>query len=269
MLKTKEALEKLGVYVEIAIGAQTPDLYASFDLVHIFNVQTYNFSLAEAGKAKKAGKPIALSPIFWDFWDLQSVVEGTAYWSPKWKAVRKLFGWNLTKALRKGYWFLHKSRRMHYKIKLLLKMADVLLPNSKSEMDLLRRQFHLYCYTPRGCYFCKRLFNAEADISVGDDWLIKTEKKIGIVIAHTEVGKAVLEENELLELERISHPEVYLPKTQPLGYALKCSRLPDSYLNLLEALRTIGHLNRFRVTRKVPRVLRSVLLRSIRRRTPE
>lgn len=126
-----------------------------------------------------------------------------------------------------------------------------------------------YFYTPRGCYFCKHLFGTEADISVGDDWFIDTKRKIGIAVAHTEVGRRVLEENELLELKSIADPEVYLPRTQPLGFALKHSGLSGLHLMFFEALRAIGHLNRFQITRRVPMVLRSVLLRSIRRRTPE
>lgn len=126
-----------------------------------------------------------------------------------------------------------------------------------------------YFYTPRGCYFCKHLFGTESDISVGDDWFADTRRKIGIAVAHTEVGKRVLEETELLELKRIADPEIYLPKTQPLGYPLKHSGISGLRPRLFEALRTSGHLNRFQITRRVPMVLRSVLLRSIRRRTPD
>lgn len=232
MLKTKEALEKLGVSVEIAIGPQTPDFYASFDLVHIFNVQTYNFSLAEARKAKKAGRPIVLSPIFWDFWDLQSVVEGTAYWSPKWGAVRKLFGWNLTKALRKGYWFFYKSRQVYYKIKLLLKMADVLLPNSKAEMDLLRRQFHLGSGTvfevvPNAVD--TDLFNPYQDLS-----LPTKLAELGI-----ESGQYVLEvariepcKNQLALIEateQLGLPLVLIGAEADKAYVRECKKAADGY----------------------------------------
>lgn len=235
MLKTKEALEKLGVYVEIAIGAQTPDFYASFDLVHIFNVQTYNFSLAEARKAKKAGRPIALSPIFWDFWNLQDVVEGTAYWSPKWRVVRKLFGWNLTKALRKGYWllvYIYKSRQMYYKIKLLLEMADILLPNSKAEMDLLRRQFHLGSETvfevvPNAVD--TDLFNPYRDLP-----LPTKLAELGI-----ESGQYVLEvariepcKNQLALIEatkKLGFPLVLIGPEVDEVYVRECKRASDGY----------------------------------------
>lgn len=147
----------------------------------------------------------------------------------------------------------------------------VSLTNSKKIRFEFEKLSHFvdYFYTPRGCYFCKHLFGTEADISVGDDWFIDTKRKIGIAVAHTEVGRRVLEKNELLELKRIANPEIYLPKTQPLGYPLKHSGISELRPMLFEALRAIGHLNRFQITRRVPMVLRSVLLRSIHRRTPE
>lgn len=143
MLKTKEHLEKLGIWVDIALGPQLLDYYTSFDLVHIFNIQTEVFSYHETKKAKQSGKPIALSPIFWDFSGLEEVLAIKRDWSPKWRLVEKVFRKSITKMLYKADWSGWKEKQAQKLVSSLLRMADILLPNAEIEMDSLRRNFGL------------------------------------------------------------------------------------------------------------------------------
>lgn len=66
MLRTKDALERdHGIETSIASSPEDSNL-ADADLVHIFNVQNPAIGLSYVRAAQSLGKPIALSPIFWD-----------------------------------------------------------------------------------------------------------------------------------------------------------------------------------------------------------
>ena len=62
--KTKEALERLGVQVQV--GEPVGELLTQADIVHVFNAQTPEISLPALQKARAAGKKTALSTIWWN-----------------------------------------------------------------------------------------------------------------------------------------------------------------------------------------------------------
>ncbi len=77
-----------------------------------------------------------------------------------------------------------------------------------------------YFYCPHGCLNCRKLFGVEfSDISVGDNWGVKTEEKIAIITANSQNGLRIIEENKLIHITHSSVDE--LIKSQPLGYPLK------------------------------------------------
>ena len=67
MLKTKEYLEKNNnCDIQIILSPEEMKNYPEYNIVHIFNLQTIDETLAYIKQAKKEGKKIALSTIYWD-----------------------------------------------------------------------------------------------------------------------------------------------------------------------------------------------------------
>src|SRR5687767_11160942 len=87
MQETARELRNLGVEVELAYGPQFVDRYREFELVHLFNLQTPGFTVGEACKATEAGKPIAVSTVYWDFGAEQLLLK-----SPKWRSIKRVLG---------------------------------------------------------------------------------------------------------------------------------------------------------------------------------
>jgi GT2 family glycosyltransferase/glycosyltransferase involved in cell wall biosynthesis len=65
MLRTKEALERRGIEVDVSLDAE-PDGLGRYDVIHVFNLQNPDIQLKQILALRKAGLPIALSTIFWD-----------------------------------------------------------------------------------------------------------------------------------------------------------------------------------------------------------
>ena len=59
--KTAEALRRTGVRVRLGSGEGMSDA----DVVHIFNLQTPAWTLAQVRAAQRLHKPVVLSPIYW------------------------------------------------------------------------------------------------------------------------------------------------------------------------------------------------------------
>lgn len=137
MMKTKECLQKLGVEVEISLDAE-PDL-AGFDLVHLFNVQTADHGWRQMQHARRAGLPVVLSTIYWSNRHFYSSEDFVRYHcSP---AVRKLarLDWRLPALLLKlNRRYGTKSELKHRR---MLEAADLLLPNSYAEAEVLAAEF--------------------------------------------------------------------------------------------------------------------------------
>ena len=126
-----------------------------------------------------------------------------------------------------------------------------------------------YFYTPVGCFNCRKMFGLNADISVGDDWSIKTTKKIALITANTERGLSLLNEIKILELRRISEDKtiLHLLKSQPNGTAIKICRPIETNVVLFIAKYVGLALKKLGVHRKLPIIIRSLALRYIRRRS--
>lgn len=128
MTKTREALLKMGIEVEIS-ALPNPQL-DQYDLVHLFNIipieETHRFYT----NAKKQGIPIILSPIYWDPTEFLTSVQ-----SPKQRSFQEW--WIRTNHLRQE----------------VLDGVDLLLPNALEEYLLLKEKFHIitpYRIIPNG-----------------------------------------------------------------------------------------------------------------------
>ena len=123
MLETRKELERKGHKVEILEMKGYGTAFSGFDLFHNFNIHRDNFSLVK--KAKDEGLPVAVSTIYWPSL-------GSAFlWNQ---------GFGRVKAVA-----AELSKRLDFfgitNVKRIVRMADVLLPNSLAEASALERVF--------------------------------------------------------------------------------------------------------------------------------
>ncbi len=143
MLKTKEYLEKLGIKVDISTELE-PDL-KEYDLVHLFNIIRPQEVYLQANNAKKQGKQVILSPIYVSYIEylrndsvvfikiLSNLLKPSQIEYLKIIAraiINKEFHRGTQSLIIKGY------RRLQKKI---LNLTDIMLPNSQSEINRLRK----------------------------------------------------------------------------------------------------------------------------------
>ena len=173
LLKTKEGLEKLGISVD-ASTEFAPDL-SGYDLVHLFNLKLVESTYLQFLNAKRQKRPVCFSTIYWHLTEeeerqflsqrisaygkfrvvyLQEVKEKLKKIGGLWP----LFSWYTTRLKTKRYqptefYRLRKEpgeRKMQMEV---LRGADVLLPNSKSEMSMIRDFYGVekdYIVVPNG-----------------------------------------------------------------------------------------------------------------------
>lgn len=136
ILKTKEALERLGVAVVLATSAAA--VPAKTDIIHIFNPS--QLSTAPFRAARAAGVPVVVSTIHWDMRTYYRAMFAVnrAYFSIKPPQFFRHYVVSQLKALLYNYvWNPHVLRRLRN----IFQHADLLLPNSTAEADLLIRDF--------------------------------------------------------------------------------------------------------------------------------
>lgn len=149
VLKTKQAIEdNYGDEFEIIID-NDPDIdLTDYDLVHIFNLLRPQESLRYVLNAKKQGKPVALSTIYWKSEEFERNGQIGAR-----KLLSRAVSYNTLERLRLIYRYLfdgerHLGTKMVIKKgfentqKIILENADVLLPNGIGEIELLEKNFN-------------------------------------------------------------------------------------------------------------------------------
>ncbi len=146
MVKTKEKLEKLGVEVDITSTSKNS---MNYDIVHIFNTQFIDDNIIkQIENAKKNKVPIALSTIYWDMKLVKR--EEKKYSCVDFPIINKLG------ALSKNLPYLIsniictidiiqflKNKKSNEAIPFLLENADILLPNSYAELEILSMTFNM------------------------------------------------------------------------------------------------------------------------------
>jgi len=138
ILKTADGLRALGCEVDISTDLE-PDL-AGYDIVHLFNLTRPQELYMQAANARRQDRKIALSPIYASYDEFERQARGGIYGAlartlkPGHIAyakvlARAILNRELNKGtlitLIKGYSALQRE---------IVKMSDVLLPNSESEM---------------------------------------------------------------------------------------------------------------------------------------
>ena len=139
--RTRQELERLGVAIEERQLYELDNL-TGFDLAHLFNLQMPETAWLAFQTIQKSGLPVVFSPIYWDilpYWFELAVRERA-----RWQWLARLLGkdrarigylqWQKQKSRRNKNWQLQRS---------LLQGAVRVLPNSQSEINLLREIFLL------------------------------------------------------------------------------------------------------------------------------
>jgi glycosyltransferase involved in cell wall biosynthesis len=142
MLRTKEALEKLGVQVDTG-SVEEPPAEDQYDLLHIFNWQQLEEYLALRGAQRGQLLPIVLSTIFWFYtghW-----FDAAARTKPIWKLASGALGPKRARSLYEQ-WQLAKFRRgaEGQRLRQCLEVPVQFLPNSAIELDHLESVLRLH-----------------------------------------------------------------------------------------------------------------------------
>lgn len=145
ILETKKYLEKLGHNVTLDLSAR-PNV-TQYDIVHIFNLQTMDLTLEQVLNAKKQGKKVVLSTIWWDFTFMNLDRDFRKYSkNPLYNLLRYivcpifLFNFNKTDVYLSKFIFDIKKRKKGIEI---LNAVDMILPNSVAELEILVQEFAL------------------------------------------------------------------------------------------------------------------------------
>ncbi|MFQ6878796.1 MAG: glycosyltransferase [Oscillospiraceae bacterium] len=138
LLKTKEALEKLGVNIDISTELE-PNL-EGYDLVHIFNLTRIQESFIQTKNAIKQKKKIALSTIYWPYEEINADgftgIRKLVYKllnDDEIESVKALYKYIFRGQRNKGcrYLITHKYSDMQ---KYVVNQAGICLPNAATEM---------------------------------------------------------------------------------------------------------------------------------------
>ncbi|MDI3495895.1 MAG: hypothetical protein PWQ72_2022 [Pseudothermotoga sp.] len=131
---TYKYLLKLGVTVDKAIGIEDLNKKLSkyrYDIVHIFNIQTFHESLLFLRLAKAKNKKVVLSPIFWD---LSASVVANILTKMK---LPLYIGKVLPKTIIYNLYLWLKKKGYKEAIKELIEFSDMILPNSWEELKII------------------------------------------------------------------------------------------------------------------------------------
>lgn len=146
--KTKAELEKLGVEVDFSLEFE-PDL-SSYDLVHLSNVTRIQETYLQVKNAKKHGKKIALSTIYWPMEEFEKQGQVGIR-----KFVNSFFGIDNQERIKafarfikdkesrnvatRNLWRIGYTKMQQY----VVNNVDYFLPNSEMEMDEFCRSFNV------------------------------------------------------------------------------------------------------------------------------
>lgn len=144
ILKTKEAIERMGYSVDLDLS-ERPDV-SKYDIVHVFNLQTFDVTKSQVDNANRQGKPVVLSTIWWDFQYMDMDDDYRSFRSWKYQLCLKMLSalfW--INSRHKIYYFdkLLFRLRKQKKGRQILKSVRWILPNSVAELEILAQDFKM------------------------------------------------------------------------------------------------------------------------------
>ena len=146
-LKTRDALQSLGVYVDLTTDLNAP--FRGYDLVHLFNLVRVHETFWFARRAVREGVPVVLSPIYWDFDQVERRWEEGLL-----SLALSILGRDMTERLKTvARIVLRGERNVAALVQLVygyrrqqqqvVAWSSCLLPNSTAEQQVLGRRFNL------------------------------------------------------------------------------------------------------------------------------
>lgn len=226
MLETKKKIESMGVCVDVVLEV-CYDL-KQYDLIHIFNMQQAgDYGIKQMRRATQIGIPIALSTIYWDMEVVQKNREKFLYSQAWW--VRELA--QINTAIPYVLSRIHAVGKRAFQhdvayMKEMLAKADVLLPNSYSELEIIVQKFKQPSYRSKsivvpnaisGRYFEINLSKDDIPKPINLDAYILQVGRIEFIKGQLNVIKAMMEFPEI--------PLVFVGRVSDVYYANECIRL--------------------------------------------
>jgi glycosyltransferase involved in cell wall biosynthesis len=255
MLKTKEFLEKnFPVKIEIALNETDFLEHQDADLVHIFNIQTIDETLKYVDLCEKYNKKFTFSTIYWDLshyiyntflintFNYMNINKSSYKYKDIVMNMKKLAGLILNKGDQYG------SKNYVEKRRKVLEKADLLLPNSNEELEILEREFGLEGLMKKTIVVPNAVdLKASTDTKLSLEWLNKLEN---IVL---EVGRIEPTKNQagvVKALENHPHiPLVFVGRVHNEKYADYVKKLANKRGNV-HFINQIDHEEIFALYRK-------------------
>ena len=144
IFETAKALQDLGLSVDVDESSRPLSL-SGIDILHIFNIQT---AVNGADLMKVRGPALVLSPIYWDMRHLNRTLYREYPGMYDVRFLRQLAerNWKLAYYLRYLYKYPEHSlrlRKFYDRARFMLNSAQVLLPNSHAELEIIVREFSM------------------------------------------------------------------------------------------------------------------------------
>ncbi|WP_419955642.1 glycosyltransferase family 4 protein [Neobacillus niacini] len=238
MLKTKEFLEKsFPVTIELALNESDFIKHSDADLVHVFNIQTIDETLKYVELCQKYNKKFALSTIYWDLshfifntfltstFNYMDITKNRYNYKNLVINLKKAAGLVLNRKDQYG------SKNYVDKRKKVLVAADILLPNSNEELDIVEREFGLKGLMEKTIVVPNAVdLKAPANSSLSIDWLNQLEN---IVL---EVGRIEPTKNQSSVIKALENdpeiPIVFVGRIHDQKYGEYVKKLADKRGNV-------------------------------------
>lgn len=137
MLQTQKYLLHLNCNVDFSLDKNC-DL-KNYDLIHVFNLQTPEDGLLQIINAKEQGKKVVLSTIYWD---MKYLMDDQDYKKFHLNNMVRVLSGHKSSVIVKGIKLLHNMVKKE-KMKKMLTYADIILPNSHAELEILVQEFNM------------------------------------------------------------------------------------------------------------------------------
>lgn len=141
MLQTKFHLENLGVDIDISLNPNEVNV-SDYDLVHVYNLMRPLEATLAIKEAKKAGKPVVFSSIYWDFSEFNRIGRESNLHHYLNRLFSEFTVEKFKDLIRGRRGVVNKSSYLSYlfsDFKNTLSYVDLFLPNSTSEGELVRK----------------------------------------------------------------------------------------------------------------------------------
>lgn len=245
VLKTKSFLEKMGYDVDIDLSVNSD--VSKYDIIHIFNLQTLDYTKEQVRNSKKQGKKVVLSTIWWDFKYIHMDQDFRTFSrSTKYRVCNNLF--NLFCVFfekeKRNFWFdkIIFSTTKKNKGQDILNLVDWILPNSNAELEILVQDFAMPQLRSKASVVVNAIDNnnfnklvnfCDERINMVNDYVLCVGR-IEPIKGQAKIIKALMENVEI--------PLVFIGRGIESAYGKKCLELANKRGNTF-FLSEVAHEN--------------------------